>query len=262
MHGALHFEAEDCLRIPWLRDEAVKLARNPEQASGVIGSLPPMPRTALGLLTCALALLLAGPAASDTTPEPERLATPFNLLSGHPTRTTGGDVNVVVEIPAGTNAKWETAKDGNGLVWERENGQPRRVRYLPYPANYGMVPGTHLAKEDGGDGDPLDVVLLGPARDRGAVVPARLIGVLHLLDRGEQDDKLLAVDLSGPLAAVDGLTALERDFPGVTQIVETWFAHYKGPGKIETSGFGDRAEALAILERAEGMFRQRAAEAR
>lgn len=220
-----------------------------------------MHRTALGPVTFALALLLAWPATSDTAPEPERLATPFNLLSGHPTRTPGGDVNVVVEIPAGTNAKWETAKDGVGLIWERENGQPRVVRYLPYPANYGMVPGTHLSKAAGGDGDPLDVVLLGPARERGSVVAGRLIGVLRLLDRGEQDDKLLAVDLSGPLASVHDLTELERDFPGVTQIVEAWFAHYKGPGKIETSGFGDRAEAVAILERAEGTFEQRASDA-
>jgi len=221
-----------------------------------------MLHTALGPLTFALALLLAWPATSDTASEPERLATPLNLLSGHPARTPGGDMNVVVEIPAGTNAKWETAKDGNGLTWERENGQPRVVRYLPYPANYGIVPATHLSKADGGDGDPLDVVLLGPARERGSVVAGRLIGVLRLLDRGEHDDKLLAVDLSGPLAAVHDLTELERDFPGVTQIVETWFTHYKGPGKIATSGFGDRAEAAAILERAEATFEQRASAAR
>jgi inorganic pyrophosphatase len=191
---------------------------------------------------------------------PERLSAERNLLTGHRSRGADGTVNVVVEIPAGTNAKWEAAKDGGGLVWEREHGRPRVVQYLPYPANYGMIPATRLAKEHGGDGDPLDVVLLGPARPRGAVVPGRLIGVLRLLDRGEQDDKLLAVDPSGPFAGVHDLTELERDFPGATQILDTWFAHYKGPGKIETAGFGDRANAVEILEQAEQTFRALALE--
>jgi inorganic pyrophosphatase len=207
-------------------------------------------------LACALALALTG-ADAGADSESRRLPAERNLLTGHPARAADGAVNVVVEIPAGTNAKWETAKDGEGLVWEFEDGRPRVVRYLPYPANYGMVPGTRLALDEGGDGDPLDVVLLGPARARGTVVAGRLVGVLRLLDGGEQDDKLLAVDLSGPLGGVGELAELERDFPGVAQILETWFAHYKGPGRIETRGFGDRAEASAILERAERTFRER-----
>ena len=193
--------------------------------------------------------------------EPERLRSEQNLLTGVPSRTSEGRVNVVVEIPAGTNAKWETAKDGDGLVWERKDGAPRVVRYLPYPSNYGMVPGTRLPVDDGGDGDPLDVLLLGPARPRGAIVPARLIGVMRLLDRGEQDDKLLAVDPDGPLGDVRDLAELDAAFPGATAIVETWFSHYKGPGKIETRGFGGRDAALAILEAAERTDReQRAAD--
>ena len=43
-----------------------------------------------------------------------------------------------------------------------------------------------MPKEDGGDGDPLDVIVLGPTIPRGTVV-AKLIGILRLLDNGEQD---------------------------------------------------------------------------
>jgi len=56
-----------------------------------------------------------------------------------------------------------------------------------------MIPQTLLSKENGGDGDPLDVIILGPSISRGSVVKAHLIGVLKLLDGGEQDDKLIAI---------------------------------------------------------------------
>ena len=47
-----------------------------------------------------------------------------------------------------------------------------------------------------------------------------------------------------------GLDELDRAYPGVTPILETWFTHYKGPGELETRGFGTVAEANAILESA------------
>ena len=46
--------------------------------------------------------------------------------------------------------------------------KPREVKYLGYPGNYGMIPRTLLPKELGGDGDPLDVIVLGPAVERGS----------------------------------------------------------------------------------------------
>ena len=125
-----------------------------------------------------------------------------NFLDGYEPLNSDGTINVVVEIPAGTNGKWEVTKPDGRLKWEFKNGRPRFVKYLPYPGNYGMVPRTLLPKELGGDGDPLDVIALGPTRRRGSVVKAKLIGVLKLLDGGEQDDKLLAVLINSPFSTV------------------------------------------------------------
>jgi inorganic pyrophosphatase len=173
-----------------------------------------------------------------------------NLLTGYPAVSESGMVHVVVEIPTGTRAKWETRADGSGIDWEVKNGALRVVKYLPYPANYGMIPGTLLSKESGGDGDPLDVVLLGPAVPRGQVVEARLIGVLKLTDEGEQDDKLIAV-LPGDLLDVPGgIGELEERFPGVTTILETWFSSYKGAGVLESGGMADAAAAMKVLHEA------------
>ncbi len=47
---------------------------------------------------------------------------------------------------------------------------------------------------------------------------------------------------------------LQARFPGVCEILETWFEGYKGPGKLESKGFGDRARAQAILDAAIAAF--------
>ncbi len=167
-----------------------------------------------------------------------------------PARRDDGLVHALIEIPAGTNAKWELDRDTGRLAWEQEDGRPRVVPYLPYPANYGMVPRTLLPAAEGGDGDALDVIVLGPARPRGEVAAAKLLGVLELLDGGERDDKLVAVLPGTPLADVDDLAGLDERHPGVTRILEVWFTSYKGPGKLESRGFAGRERAEEILRAA------------
>lgn len=141
----------------------------------------------------------------------------------------------VIEIPAGSIEKWELNKSRPGfLAWEKETDDSgteslRTIRYLPYPFNYGALPGTMASREQGGDGDPLDVVVLGPALTTGATVAVRVLGRLAMIDHGETDDKLLAVVVDDPLYQdIDTLADLNRDFPGITSIVETWFRNYKG----------------------------------
>ncbi|MCA9000387.1 MAG: inorganic diphosphatase [Planctomycetes bacterium] len=170
-----------------------------------------------------------------------------SYLNDYEAQLKNGDVNVVIEIPAGTTAKWEVTKPEGELRWEIKNEKPRVVKFLGYPANYGMIPRTLLPKELGGDGDPLDVMILGDAMERGSVVPARLIGVMNMIDGGEQDDKLIAVRPDSPFGEVKDLADLEEYFPGTTTILRTWFTNYKGPGEITVPGFADRDAAQKIL---------------
>ncbi len=178
-----------------------------------------------------------------------------NLLTGYQPKSPDGNINVVVEIPTCTVAKWEVAKPEGSLKWEFKKGKPRIVKYLGYPGNYGMVPRTLLPKELGGDGDPLDVIVLGPAVPRGSIVEAKLIGVLKLLDGGEQDDKLIAVLANTALYEVGNLKELKEKFGGVTTIVEIWFTNYKGPGELVSKGYGEVEEARKILDAAIKAFK-------
>lgn len=174
-------------------------------------------------------------------------ARPVNYLEDYPPRR-GDATMAVIEIPAGTLAKWEVMKPHGNLEWEVRDGKPRVVQYLAYPANYGMVPGTVMAAEDGGDGDPLDVIVLGPTLPRGSVHPVRVVGVMWAIDGGERDDKLLAVHPDSPFAGIRDIGQLDAEFPGVTDILRTWFENYKGPGRMVVRGFGDAAEAEAIVD--------------
>ena len=78
---------------------------------------------------------------------------PKNFLSDYSPKNSDGTINVVVEIPTGTIAKWEVTKPEGKLEWEFKEGKPRIVKYLGYPGNYGMIPRSILPKELGGDGD-------------------------------------------------------------------------------------------------------------
>lgn len=172
--------------------------------------------------------------------------------SGYDPLNRDGTYNVVVEIPAGTIAKYETNKDTGMLELEQKNGQPRFVQYLGYPANYGAIPRSVLLESKGGDGDSVDVILLGPAVPRGAVVRGRVIGVLSLVDTGAVDDKAIVVMENSPFAKVRSIPDLDARFPGVTTILQTWFTSYKGHGKdgklmLSSAGFKDRAAAIKLI---------------
>lgn len=167
-----------------------------------------------------------------------------------PPRNPDGTVNAVIEIPAGTNAKWEVDPKSGVLAWEMQNGKPRVVEYLGYPGNYGTV-----SRTVSGDGDPIDILVIGAPLLRGAVLPVKVIGALRLQDKGEQDDKLIAVLPGGHFGSVGTLAELNAKFPGITFIIETWFVNYKGAGKMKSQGFVEAPEAKQLLDAAIAAFK-------
>ena len=181
---------------------------------------------------------------------PYTLLSPKNLLKDYPSKDSFGNVQAVIEIPAGRTEKWEVDKEDGDLKWNLKKGKPRVLKYIGYPGNYGMVPRTLIPKDLGGDGDPLDIILLGPPLNRGDVVSAKLMGVLKLLDNGKQDDKLIAVQLNSPLKKSNSLKDLNEQFPGIKEILEHWFVNYKGYEKIKSNGFRNLKEAEKILKEA------------
>jgi len=171
-----------------------------------------------------------------------------NYLTGYPAINDDGTVNAVIEIPAGDSAKFEVTTDGSGMRQNQVDGRPRFIEYLTYPFNYGMVPRTLEDPALGGDGDPLDVIVLGDAIARGEVVAVRVLGVVRMVDTGERDDKLIAVVPGTPLAAAADIAQLDAQFPGITDILRIWLTNYKDPGMIVVEGIEGADEAGRILD--------------
>ena len=154
------------------------------------------------------------------------------------------DINVVIEIPAGSQVKYEVDKDSGAVVVDRFLFTP-----MAYPAAYGFIPGT-LAD----DGDPADVLVLSPAAIvPGAVIRVRPIGMLQMEDESGQDEKIICVphDKISPL--FKSVQAVE-DLPEITrQQIEHFFTRYKDlePGKwVKVTGWADKAAAEAVILKA------------
>ena len=165
--------------------------------------------------------------------------------------SSSGNINAVIEIPSGTHDKFEVSKETGQIVQDIEDGLPRKIKYIGYPGNYGMIPKTLLSPETGGDGDPLDVIVLGEQLQKGSVVEIKLIGILKMLDNGEIDDKLIAVRVNNSIfSSVTSFNELKKSYQGVIEILEIWFTNYKGSKKIAVRGFENEQRALEIFKSA------------
>lgn len=165
-------------------------------------------------------------------------------LSKIPVGENPEKINVVVEIPYGSNIKYELDKESGAVVVDR-------VMYsaMFYPANYGFVPNT-LSD----DGDPADVLVLNEyPLQAGSVIKCRLIGVLLMEDESGIDEKLLAVPVSKIDPRYDGIKSLQ-DLPKITlDRIKNFFETYKmlEPNKwVKVKDYKGKEEAQAILQKA------------
>ncbi|EAI4298274.1 inorganic diphosphatase [Campylobacter lari] len=151
-------------------------------------------------------------------------------------------LNAVIEIPYGSNIKYELDKESGAIMVDR-------VMYsaMFYPANYGFIPNT-LAD----DGDPIDVLVLNEYPiQAGAVIPCRLIGVLLMEDESGIDEKLLAVPVSKIDPRYDSIKSLD-DLPKASlDKIKNFFETYKmlEPNKwVKVKEFAGIEKASEILE--------------
>lgn len=157
-------------------------------------------------------------------------------------------VRAVIEIPAGTVEKRQYDPARSTFPVDERNGRPRRIAFLPYPANYGFVPGTRMDKAQGGDGDALDVFVLCTSVPSGTVLEVEPIGVIELLDAGERDDKVIALPVDPALRTLEARDL--HDLPAAArEILVTWLLNYDPEDRTQLVGIRDKAEALRMIAR-------------
>jgi inorganic pyrophosphatase len=130
-----------------------------------------------------------------------------------------------------------------------------RVLYsaVHYPGDYGFVPQTLHE-----DGDPIDILVrIQEPTFPGCQIDARPIGVLRMLDKGEPDDKILAVPCHDPL---------HQEFFDIADLpahylkeVEHFFQIYKDlEGKrVEILGWEKSDSAMRLIEESIGRYQRK-----
>ncbi|MDO4450796.1 MAG: inorganic diphosphatase [Moraxella sp.] len=153
----------------------------------------------------------------------------------------GGEINVVIEIPTGSNHKIE---------WNRKLAcfELDRVEPIAFakPCNYGFIPQT--LDEDGDELDAL--VITEQPLTTGIFLKAKVIGVMKFVDDGEVDDKIIVVpaDDRNNGNAYNSLDDLPKQ---LIKQLEFHFNHYKDlkkAGTTKVEGFFDVATAKEVIK--------------
>ncbi len=171
-------------------------------------------------------------------------------------------VRAYIEIVPTDGVKYEIDKHSGYLKIDR----PQRFSNF-CPTLYGFVPqtfcGTHVAAYSiagspsvtHGDGDPLDICVLTdrPIARGEIILEARPIGGLRMVERGEADDKIIAVLLGDPsYGEMADITQVPRP---VIDRLRHYFLTYKAiPGEaastITVDPVYNAMEARAVLNAA------------
>jgi len=160
-----------------------------------------------------------------------------------------GIFNMVVEVPRWSNAKMEISKEEkmNPILQDSKKGKARFVHncfpHHGYIWNYGAIPQTWENPElvdqhtqQKGDNDPIDICEIGSTvLATGDVVPVKVLGVMAMIDEGETDWKLIAINVNDPLAdQLNDVDDIDKVMPGLISATHEWFRIYKIPaGKPE-----------------------------
>ena len=126
----------------------------------------------------------------------------------------------------------------NPIKQDEKKGELRAFKKGDIYFNYGCFPRTwedpefiHPDVGVGGDNDPLDVCEIGLRQiSTGTVRPVKVLGVLCMIDEGEADWKVVAIDREDPWAEkLHDIEDVERMIPGILDSVREWFRTYKIP---------------------------------
>ena len=153
-----------------------------------------------------------------------------------------GTVTGYIEIARGDRRKWEFDIAHNVRAIDRV--MPTEVG--GYPVNYGFVPQTVSY-----DGDPFDILVLGPPIAGGRVVRGAIVGLMHMEDEKGLDSKVVVSLLGREGRAALALTP--EDQRRIGDFFNTYKRHE--PGKFsKVPGWGGAAEGLAYVKMTHRFF--------
>jgi inorganic pyrophosphatase len=151
-----------------------------------------------------------------------------------------------IEIPRGSRQKFELDMAKNASAIDRV--MPERIG--AYPINYGIVPQTVSY-----DGDPFDILVLGPPLATGEWVKGAVVGLMHMEDETGLDSKVVVSRVATDGKPLHHLTDADK------KRVADFFNRYKrdddDPKTFATvPGWGTAAEGMAFVRMTHAFFKE------
>jgi inorganic pyrophosphatase len=158
------------------------------------------------------------------------------------------EFNVVIEIPRGSKNKYEIDKKTGLIKLDRAMKSSQ-----DYPFDYGFAPQTLWE-----DGDALDVIVLSTyPLNTGILVEVRPAAVMHMIDGGDSDDKIIAVPINDP--RWDNTNDLADINPHTIKEFQHFFETYKSiEGKIVTiDGVEGKSQAIEAVKKSIELYKEK-----
>lgn len=165
--------------------------------------------------------------------------------------TTGDDapkvINTIIEIPRGGSHKVEFDHERGVFVLDRT--QPNSLRY---PVNYADVPGTL-----GGDGDPLDaLVICEDPLPMGIVVEARVVGLMSMIDDGDEDHKIICVPAKDKnMSHINDIDDVSDHWKARTQHFFERYKDLKADEIVDIKGWFNKEEAYKVIKKGQDDYK-------
>lgn len=157
-------------------------------------------------------------------------------------------INVIIEIPKGSKNKYELDKETGLITLDRALHTSQ-----DYPFDYGFMPQSHWA-----DGDPLDVVVLTTyPLESGVLVKVRPVGIMHMVDDGESDAKILGVPDHDP--RWNDVKELEDINKHTLKEIEHFFLTYKKlqHKEVHVDGIEGRDKAIEAVNKSIQAYKEK-----
>jgi inorganic pyrophosphatase len=160
------------------------------------------------------------------------------------------EFNVIIEIPKGSNNKYEIDKETGLIALDRAN-----YSSAPYPVDYGFAPQTLWE-----DGDALDVIVLTTwPLNVGIVARVRPVAVMEMIDGGESDFKIIAVPRDDKrwdeTQDIEDLNA--HQLAEIQHFFETYKALNGKNTEVVIHGFKGKADASAAVVKSIGLYKEK-----
>lgn len=161
------------------------------------------------------------------------------------------EFNCIIEIPKGSNNKYEIDKETGLIALDRAN-----YTGAPYPFDYGFAPQTLWD-----DGDALDVIVLTTyPLAVGVLVQVRPVAVMEMIDSGESDFKILAVPVEDKRwEHVEDLSDVNtHTLKEYKHFFETYKALKSDKAPVVTvDGYKGKEDAIAAVEKSIKLYNEK-----